>query len=153
VRESPRCQAGRPCRVAAGGDELAVPALVPGGCGLVDVVPRKLVDDEQRRERRELVKRRGERIHVVEDSTGDDSVELSYVVELLESDPAIERPFRRMRIDPEDVETRVREIWNDATLVSAPDLQHAQRWKPELREHELSERHGASVGRRRSAAL
>src|SRR6266850_3706702 len=87
-----------------------------------------------------------ERIHVVENSTGDDSVEGSYVVELLESDPAIERPFRRMRIDPEDVVTRVCEIRNDPTLVSAPDLQHAQRWKRELRKHEVSERQRGEWG-------
>jgi hypothetical protein len=89
------------------------------------VVPRELVEDEHRCERDELVEGRAERMDVMEDAAGDDSVERPWVFELLERDPPVEGPFGSLRVDREHVMTRSRQPGRDAAFLATADLEDA----------------------------
>ena len=83
----------------------------------------ELVDDEQRREARELRDPVVERIDVMEHAAGDDRVVLA--VDLLEGELAERRPLRRVRIDAEHVVARGGERGDEPALASAADLEHS----------------------------
>src|SRR5206468_1175514 len=86
------------------------------------MVPGELVEDEERRERDELVERRGEWMNVVEDTSCYNGVERSGVVELLEGDLLVELALRRIWIDREDVVARTGQCRSDASVAPAPQL-------------------------------
>jgi hypothetical protein len=144
VRESPARQVGRAFGLAARSGQLAVPAFVPIDRRLIQVIPGELVEDEQGRQRGELVEGRREWVDVVEDTLGDDRIERTWVVELLERDLAVERAFRRVRIDGENVVARLGQGRGDATVGSASNLQRPCARARELGQHELSELHETS---------
>ena len=91
------------------------------------MVPRELVDDQERRELDQLVERRAERVDVVQDAPGDNGVE-RLRVELLERDAAVERACGCVRIDREDVVARGGKFRGDAALPSAADLENSS-WR------------------------
>ena len=91
---------------------------------LVHVVPRELVEDEERRERRELVERRRQRIDVMQDPAGDDCIERAGIVQLLQRDLPIERTLRRTWIDREHVVAGGGQRRRDTALVATADLEH-----------------------------
>ena len=103
VCEPPLVEARRCVRLAARGNELLMERLVPDLGRGVDVIPGELIDDQQRRESRQLVECRTEGIDVVEDAAGDDRVERAGVGELLERDPPIGRTVGCPRVNRQDV--------------------------------------------------
>jgi len=128
----PLCEIGGSFRLASGGNEKPVVALVPVDRRLVHVVPGEFVEHEQRGQAGELVERGLERVDMVEDAAGDDRVERAGVVELLERELPVQRPDRRGWIDCEDVVTRRGECRSDPALAAAADLEDALRRRREL---------------------
>ena len=120
---SPLGQVGRPFWPTPGGSEDSMLALVPADCRLIHVVPGELVQDQQRREHGELVERRSQRMDVVEHTARNDSAERAGVVQLLQRDLPVERPFGRVRIDREDVVARRGKLWGDSSLAATADLE------------------------------
>src|SRR5690349_3703142 len=100
---TPLREVRRALRLAAGRGEGPMMALVPVHRRRVHVVPRELVDDEQRRERNELVESGLERMDVVQDTSRDDGVEGPWIVELLERHAPVDRAVGRGRVDREHV--------------------------------------------------
>jgi hypothetical protein len=88
------------------------------------MVPRELVEDEVRRERRQLVECRSQRIDVMEDAGGYDCIERPGIVQLLEGDLPIEGTFRRTWIDREHVVAGGGQRRRDTALVATADLEH-----------------------------
>jgi signal transduction histidine kinase len=123
---APLREVGRPLRLAAGGDQHTMLALVPVARRLVHVVPCELVQDDQRREPPELVQGRAERVHVVKDAAGDDRIERPVVVESLERHAPVHGAFRCFRIDRQDVVAGPGERGSHAPLAPATDLEHAR---------------------------
>jgi hypothetical protein len=111
-----------PCR-----DEHAVLRLVPIDRGLVHVVPRELVEDENRREASELVERRSQRIDVMQNATGDDCIERPGVVQLLQGDLPVEGTLRGVWIDRDHVIAGGCEHRSDPALAAAADLEDPPR--------------------------
>ena len=99
-----------------------MPALVPLDRRLVHVVPGELVDQEERRERDELVERRVERVDMVEDPSRNRGVERLRFLELLERRAPIRRLGRCVGIDREHVVARRHERPGDPSLGPAPNL-------------------------------
>ena len=120
---APLREIGRPLGCAPCRDEHLVLRLVPVDRGLVHMVPGELVEDEQRREPRELVERRSQRIDVMEDTPGYNCVERPWIVELLQRDLPVERAFRSMRIDRQHVVAGGRQRRSDAALAATTDLE------------------------------
>lgn len=114
----------RSLRLPSGSREHAVLGLVPLDRRRVHVVPRELVQYEQRRQVRELVERGAEQLDVMENATRHDRVEPTLVVELLERDASVQRPLRRLWIDREHVISGLGEGRSHAALAPAPDLEH-----------------------------
>ena len=71
-----------------------------------------------------MVDRLGERHEMVDDTAGDDRVELP--VHLTEVRLPEVRPFGRARVDTDRVVAGVEESGDDAAEVAAPDLEHAR---------------------------
>src|SRR5579864_1676346 len=99
--------------------------LVPRLQLRIDEIPRELVDDQQRRQRREPVDGLAEWIEMVDDAARDDRVERA--VHLAEVRLPEARPRRRARIDADRDVARVDERRDDAAPVAAPDLEHTRR--------------------------
>ena len=135
----PLGQIGRALRREAGGHEEPVLALVPAGRRLVHVVPCELVEQEQRRQPRELVECRTERLNVMQHPARNDCVERAGIVELLELDPAVERTVGRLGVDRQHVVAGVRERRSDAAVAAAADLEHALTRRGQVRECEVRE--------------
>ena len=112
-----------PGRVGARRCEHSMLALVPVARVGVEAGPRELVDEEQRREARELRDPVVERVDVVEDAAGHDGVEGT--VDVLEADLPERRPVRRVRIDAEHVVARGGERGDEAAVAAAAHLQHS----------------------------
>ena len=72
---APLVEVGRAVRLGAARAQHPVLPLVPVLRGAVDPVGRELVDDEERRERREQIEALVERVHVMEHAARDDGVE------------------------------------------------------------------------------
>ena len=82
--------------------------LVPVLRRFVDQIPRELVGDEQRGERRESFEPLVERVHVVQHATRDDGVELAEVG-LFERRLHVPLAGGRVRVDADDVVAARRE--------------------------------------------
>ena len=135
---APRAEIGRPGRARAGGGEHPVLPLVPVACARIDAIRGELVDDEQRRESRELRDSVVERIDVMKHAPGDDCVE-RFVVDVLEARAEEARRVGRVRVDTEHVVARGRERRDEAALLAATDLEHACRRRRQLLQHERRE--------------
>ena len=129
---SPLGEIRRPFRLPPRGGEHTVLSLVPLDRRRVHVVPGELVQDEQRRQRGELVQRRAERVDVVEDPPCHDRVEGPGVIQFLDRHAAVERPLRRIGIHGEHVVTGLVQSRSDATLPPAPDLEDTRRRRRQL---------------------
>src|SRR2546430_169111 len=71
---APLVEVGRAVRLASRSAQHPVLSLVPLLPRSVDKIPRELVDEEQRRERGEMVEALVERLHVVQHATGDHGI-------------------------------------------------------------------------------
>jgi signal transduction histidine kinase len=127
MARTPLAEVRWPLGLSPGGNEQPTLRLVPVGRHFVHVVPGELVQDEERREDHELVESRSQRIHVVQDSAGNDRIEGPGVVELLERDAPVELPLRSLGIDGEHVVTGGSEVRSDTALVAAADFEHTPR--------------------------
>ena len=103
MARAPVGQIRRPLRLAPRRRQDAVLALVPVHGRLVHVVPRELVEQEQRRQPGQLVEGRPKRMDVMQDSSGDDGIEGHGLIQLLQSHAAVRRAGGSVRIDGEDV--------------------------------------------------
>jgi hypothetical protein len=88
------------------------------------MVPRELVEDEERSKPRKLVERRTQRIDVMQDPPGDHCIERPGIVQLLEGDLPIEGTFRRTWIDREHVVAGSGQRRRDTALIATADLEH-----------------------------
>ena len=121
---TPLVDVARPVRLGAGRTQQPVLRLVPVLRGIVDPVPRELVDQHERCERRELVEALAERVHVMEHAPGDDGVEVA-VDDLLERTSTERLALGCLRIDAECVVAGVGEQRHETALPAATDLEHA----------------------------
>src|SRR5205823_694880 len=129
-----------PDRLPAGGGERTVLRLVPVAGRLVHLLPRELVEDQDRSESCERVERRTERLDVVQHTLSDDRVEVP-LAELLEPHAVEASACGRTRIDTDGVVPRRGERGRDPTLRPAADLEHVRRRRRQLREYECREVH------------
>jgi hypothetical protein len=74
VAGAPLVEIQRADRLRAGGAQQSMLSFVPVLRPRVDTVPGELVDEQERRELRERVEPLVERMHVVEDASGDHHV-------------------------------------------------------------------------------
>ena len=118
---SPLLDRRRPARVRAQGTL----GVVPGLQLRIDQIPRELVHDEQRRQSSQMVDSLGERHEMVDDTAGNDRVELP--VHLAEVRLPEVRPVGRSRVDADRVVARVEERRDDSAAVAAPDFEDARR--------------------------
>ena len=125
MADAPLVEIARAVGLGAARTQQPVLALVPVLRRLVDQVPRELVDEQERAERREFVQTFAERAHVMEHARGDDGVELA--VEGLELAPAKPRALGCVRVDAEHVVAGLGEQPHEPTLPAAADLEHAPR--------------------------
>jgi signal transduction histidine kinase len=146
MARAPVGKVGRALRLTAGRSQYTVLRLVPLHGRIVHVVPRELVQDEQRRQPPQLVERRPERMDVMQDPAGDDRIEGAVVVQLFQRDAAVQRARRRVGIDGEDVVAFPREVGGDAALTPAAHLEHTPGWRRELSSGVGGEVHAVAGG-------
>jgi len=120
----PLSQRGRALRRASCRDEHPVLGLVPVDRGLVHVVPRELVEEQEQSEPRKLVKRGSQRIDVMQDAAGDDCIERPGIIQFLQGDLPVEGTLRRMWIDREHVVTSGGQRRCDTAFMATADLEH-----------------------------
>ena len=127
VPGTPLGQVTRALGLLPRGDEHAVLRLIPVDGGLVHVVPRELVEDQQRCEPREPVECGAERVDVMQNTARNNCVERSGLVEVFERDLPVERALGSLGIDRQHVVTLRRERRRNAALVTTADLEHPSR--------------------------
>src|SRR5438067_212173 len=127
-------------RLAPGGDQHSMLPLVPVARRVIHPIPRELVEDQDWRHPRDLVQRGTEWIDMVEDPLRDDGVECS-LVQLLQRDGLEGFPGGWVVIDAERVVAGVSQRGCDPTFRAAAHLEHARRWRREMRECERGEIH------------
>lgn len=129
---APFREIGRPLRFVTGGGKQPALGLVPLDRGRIHVIPRELVEHQQRCQPGELVQCRPQRMDVVHDAPGDNSVERPRLIELLERDPPIQLPVGRVGVDRKDVVAGCRKCGRDSPFPATADLEYPRGRRREL---------------------